>query len=167
MPAYLIAILLFVLGAAVFAVLQRNNFLEKLPLEAGEKILFEDVRAKFEAKSGTDRWERYPWAFIRVTNRRIILSQGGFLGKKHVLRFVVVYDGTAVPSSQDASPVEILKSGRQQLYTDRKHLQLDQDKDKAILRIFPRDEDVAWFQISEIVVYPNQVEPYIQYLLKQ
>ncbi len=166
MPPYLIAILVFVLGAAIFAVLQRNNYLEKLPLEPGEKILFEDPHAKFEAKGGAGRWQRYPWGFIRVTNQRIILAQGGILGKKHVLRFIVVYSG---PHTQDPEPSagEVLKSGRQQLTTDLAHLQVDQDKEKTILRIFPSKESVEWYQIEEIKLYPGDPASYLAHLVRR
>jgi len=166
MPAYLVAIILFVLGGVIFAILQRNNYLEKLPLDANEKVLFEDDRAKFKAKSGTGRWMMYPWALIRVTNRRIILAQGGFLGKKHVLRFLIAYDGPNFHEGEDASPGSILKSGRQQLITDRNHIRLDQEKERSIIKIFPRSEDVEWFQIAEIVIYPRHLEPYVAHLIK-
>ncbi|MCE9624334.1 MAG: hypothetical protein K8R69_02600 [Deltaproteobacteria bacterium] len=117
-------------------------------------------------KSGTGRWTMYPWAFIRVTNRRILLSQGGLFGKKHVLRFIIAYEGPKPHEGEDASPASILKSGRQQWTTDREHIQLDQEKDLPILRILPPSEDVEWFQISEVILYPSQPEPYVAHLIK-
>jgi len=164
MPLSLIAILAFVLGAVIFAVLQRNNYLEKLPLEAGERILFEDAKAKFEAKGGAGRWQRYPWGFIRVTNQRIIFSQGGFLEKKHVLRFIVAYAGPHL-QDRDLSAGEILKSGRQQLPSDLKHMEWGEKKGKTALKIFPSKDAVAWYEISEIVLYPGKPEDYFQCLL--
>jgi hypothetical protein len=63
--------------------------------------------------------------------------------------------------------MEVLKSGRQQLTTDRNHIQLDYEKEKPILRISPCKADVAWFQIAEIILYPKQAEPYLGNLIKK
>jgi len=165
MPIHWIAILLFFLGAVIFAILQRNNFLEKLSLEPDEVILFDDQQAKFKAQGGAGRWTMYPWGYIRVTNRRMFFAQGGILGKRHVLRFIVRYDSQNPIGSPSESPGEILKSGRQEIFSDRSHLRWDQEKDKTILRIFPRDEDIQWFQISELLLYPGTLEPYQRHLL--
>lgn len=166
MPLYLPVIMLFILGAVVIGYLQRDNYLEKLPLEPGEWILFEDEHAKFKAQSGRGRWTVYPWAFIRVTNRRILFAQGGFFGKKHVLRFIVSYVGPNPHQGEDASPSSILKSGREQWETDRDHILMDREKEKTIIRIRPSSEQTEWFQTTEVILYSRQPELYAAHLLK-
>ena len=39
MPAYFIVIILFILGALIFGFLQRNNYLEKLPMKKCKNLM--------------------------------------------------------------------------------------------------------------------------------
>jgi hypothetical protein len=79
----------FALVLVVIAASWANSTLSKLPLEAGEEVLFElsRVMVRLDASHPTN----FPGGVIRVTNRRIIVAQKMLMSKDAVLRYVVRY----------------------------------------------------------------------------
>ena len=89
-----IAIVVFVVAAFILLRIFKKATMEELRLHYGEKMLLDDDNCTLEVQSGSGI-EELPDVFIRVTNKRIIISQRG-RGRSgsHILRYVIRYEDT-------------------------------------------------------------------------
>ncbi len=97
-----IAIAVFVVAAFVLMRIFKKATMEELRMHYGEKMLFDDDNCTIEAQSesGTDKLSDI---FVRVTNKRIIISQQG-RGRsgKHMLKYIILYEDS--PSLKKINP---------------------------------------------------------------
>jgi hypothetical protein len=87
-----IAIVIFVIAAFVLMRIFKKATMEELRLHYGEKMLFDDDNCILHVLSGSGT-EELSGVFVRVTNKRIIISQQG-RGRsgRHMLRYVIRYE---------------------------------------------------------------------------
>lgn len=102
---------LFILALIPLVIyLQKDNFLEKLPLLPGEVTLFDDENCTFESVSQRrSKSTRYMKGYVRVTNYRILCAQQDLVGKLHYLRLVISY----VPQALTGRPTNYFASALQ------------------------------------------------------
>jgi hypothetical protein len=100
-----IAIAVFVVAAFILLRVFKKASMEELRMHYGEKMLFDDDNCTLEVKSGSGT-EELPDIFVRVTNKRIIISQRG-RGRSghHMLRYVILYEDS--PSLKKLNPSNV------------------------------------------------------------
>lgn len=87
-----LAVAVFIVAAVVLLRVFRKPTMEDLRLHYGERLLFDDDNCTVEAglQSGVDTIEQ---VFVRVTNKRIFISQRGMgRSSKHQLKYVIRYE---------------------------------------------------------------------------
>ncbi len=157
---YIIPISLFIVGMVIFAVLQKDNFLEKLQWLPGEKILFEDSHCRFESKNSQGRGSYYPMGHVCVTNERIILAQRGLFGKKRTLRFILPYGRMQDPQENAGYLKNALKTGHITFRTHPTRIGFGEKKGKSVITFQPLQEATSIFEVAEVKLYPSNVELY-------
>ncbi len=83
---------LFIVAALILLRIFRKPSMEDLRLHYGERLLFDDDNCTIEAQlqSGVETLEH---VFVRVTNKRILLSQRGMgRSSRHQLKYVIRYE---------------------------------------------------------------------------
>lgn len=100
-----IAILVFVVAAFILMRVFKKASMEELRMHYGEKMLFDDDNCTIEVQSESGN-EKLSEIFVRVTNKRIIISQRG-RGRsgRHLLRYVILYEDS--PSLKKLSPASV------------------------------------------------------------
>lgn len=139
MPVLLWIFLGLIVCVGVYsAIFFKNSTLEKLPLLIGEKILFEDdEKLSFQSVPNIGTPTQFPLGHVRITNKRIILSQATLLSKKtHPLRFVIQY--AAAETEPEGDLKETLKQGYQSFSITLKEIAFEEDKGKECLIIEPQ-----------------------------
>ncbi len=97
-----LAIMVFVIAAFILMRVFKKATMEDLRLHYGEKMLFDDDNCTLEVESGSGT-EALSDVFVRVTNKRIIISQRvrGRSGR-HMLKYVILYDDSPSLKKLDA-----------------------------------------------------------------
>jgi hypothetical protein len=102
--ATVIVLAIVVCTVAAFILLRifKKATMEELRLHYGEKMLLDDDNCTLEVQSGSGI-EELPNIFIRVTNKRIIISQRG-RGRsgRHMLKYVIRYEDTTTLKGPDS-----------------------------------------------------------------
>jgi hypothetical protein len=105
---YIIVMAIMVFGIAAFILMRifKKTTMEELRLHYGEKMLFDDDNCTLAVQSGSGT-EELSDVFVRVTNKRIIISQRvrGRSGR-HMLRYVILYEDSPSLKKLDASTVK-------------------------------------------------------------
>lgn len=143
-----INLIVIIITASLFIIIAyfyRNATADKLPALPGEKVLFEESGVRVE-QSGSPRSVIFINCIVRVTDKRIIISQKMLLSKQYALRHVILYNESA--GSTDL--VMSLKKGYLNMVLPGSYIKLDDDGGICTVRI----------DIPESVLTKNQ---YITY----
>lgn len=87
-----LAAFVFIVAAIILLRIFKKPTMEDLRLHYGERLLFDDDNCTVEAQlqSGVETMEH---VFVRVTNKRILISQRGMgRSSKHQLKYVIRYE---------------------------------------------------------------------------
>lgn len=87
-----LAAAVFIVAALILLRVFRKPSMEDQRLHYGERLLFDDDNCTVEAQlqSGVETMDR---VFVRVTNKRILLSQRGMgRSSRHQLKYVIKYE---------------------------------------------------------------------------
>lgn len=90
MPVNAIILIIFFLVMLSVAVLYRGATLDRLDLQEGEAVMFEETGTRVE-QSGSPRSVVFINCIVRVTDRRIIVAQKMLFRNKYALRHVIFY----------------------------------------------------------------------------
>lgn len=90
MAWFLILVALFIVLAIPFALKYRGATLDTIEQLPGEKTMFEEDRVSFFAFVRIPG-STYPYCFVRITNKRIIVAQHALFGKKLPMRAILVH----------------------------------------------------------------------------
>lgn len=137
----LVPIAVFFLVALLLGRRFKNSTLDKLQLLPGEKILFDDECGKVLAQTGS-KPALWPKSIVRLTNKRIIISQHALFKPSHMpLRYVIHYDkNTELPEGYGGAA---LKTGYITFRTKPELIKLGSHKDKQYIEINPDAEPGA------------------------
>lgn len=143
----------------LLAVSSRIPMLEDLPLLSGEEIIFDDPGASFKIYQRAGRSTYYTLGFVRITNRRIITSQGMLLYRgKHAVRCIVGY--SSEQSSGEQSRGEPLTQGHFSFSTSRDNITVDKENGNTIITITPGESGLALLEVQRLIIYPQKPEEY-------
>lgn len=97
----MLVVVVIIAAAFVFMRWFKKPTVEDLGLHYGEKMVFDDDKCSVELPEGSVP-EPLGDVFVRVTNKRIIIGLGG--KKRHLLKYVIYYDGMPGKSSGGHGP---------------------------------------------------------------
>ncbi len=100
-----VAIAIFLIAAFILLRVFKKASMEELRMHYGEKMLFDDDNCSIESQSESGT-EKLSDIFVRITNKRIIISQQG-RGRsgKHMLKYVILYEDS--PSLKKLNPSNV------------------------------------------------------------
>lgn len=129
----------------VIAVAYRNSTLDKLPLLAGEKILFEESGVRVE-QDGSPESVIFINCIVRVTDQRIIVAQKMLLSKKYALRHVISYKGISESTSLKAT----FKKGYLNIAITESNFSITESGNSSTVRIDIPESALTW---KQFIVY--------------
>ena len=144
----LVVIGIFVIFVIILQRKWKNATLDKLVLYPDEKVIFDDESALVELKA-SPRVDVLPGSVIRVTDRRIIISQKA-LGRKDmkIMKYVIDYTGAPSPEGMAGGA---LKTGYISYRTIPQKLSIIEEKGSPLFRIEPQEEGIGipvWLHIK-------------------
>lgn len=158
MPVNVIILIVFFLLMFVIALLYRGATLDRLELQAGEEVIFEERGTRVE-QSGSPRSVLFINCIVRVTDRRIIVAQKMLFRNKYALRHVIFYR----MQDDDAGLKQTLLKGYILMHIDPGAMQVDQARgESAAVRIKIPETPLTGHQY--IVFNTKRGEDYVRLL---
>ncbi len=152
---YIIPISLFLIGMILFAILQKDNYLEKIQWLPKEEILFEDPQCAFQSVVSIGRPTYYPMGHACITNERIILAQRGWLGKKRFLRFVIPYGRQQDPEENLGYIKTAFKTGHILFRSSPSDIHWKSGQKKPTLLIASSKND-SGFEVTGVLLFSSK-----------
>lgn len=162
---------LFVILVIVGSVIRRKATIENLATLPGEHTVFEESGIRVDEKlRGEGIVTMYRKSFVRLTNKRIIIAQVPWFGKKiHYLVSVINYSGETGPEVGNYGGVFLkgvgASKGYMTFYTTKQHINIEQIKDKSVVKIVvPMKDTGPFLKEPRIFIYTNSIVKYQEIL---
>jgi hypothetical protein len=162
---------LFAIFVIVGSVVRRKATVENLATLPGEHTVFEESGVRVDEKfRGEGIVTMYHKSFVRLTNKRIIIAQVPWFGKKiRYLVSVIYYTGETGPEVGNYGGVFLkgvgASKGYMTFYTTKQHISIEQVKDKHVVKVVvPMKDPGPFLKEPRIFVYTSNIAKYQEVL---